>query len=124
MRTGVAIFAHGSVIESANESVRSVASQFAAVSGIDLVEPCFLELGQPDLAEAVKRLAGRGADRILVVPYFLTLGKHLQRDLPRIVADIAAAHPDVEIAVTPPLDGHPAMVEALVDRAREGLRKS
>jgi sirohydrochlorin ferrochelatase len=121
---GVAIFAHGSVIESANDSVRAVAAQFAAAAGIDLVEPCFLELGRPDLAEAVRRLAERGAARIVVIPYFLTLGKHLQRDLPRIVEAAARIHPGVDITVTPPLDGHPAMVEALLDRALEAVRKS
>ena len=124
MKTGIAIFAHGSVVESANESVRTVASAFAGASGFELVESSFLELGKPDLAEAVRRLVERGAGRIIVVPYFLTLGKHLQRDLPRIVESIAQAHAGIEIVVTPPLDGHPAMVEALMDRAREALRKS
>ena len=102
--------------------MRAVAAQFASASGIDLVEPSFLELGQPDLAGATARLIERGAERIVVVPYFLTLGKHLQRDLPRIADEISRIHPGVEIVVTPPLDGHPAMVEALVDRAREALR--
>ena len=41
-------------------------------------------------------------------------------DLPRIVADIARIHPGVEIRVTSPLDGHPAMAEALIERAKEG----
>jgi len=88
--------------------------------GFELVEAAFLDQGTPDLAEAVARLAARGASRILVVPYFLTLGLHLQRDLPRIVADIARIQPSVEIRVTRPLDGHPAMAQALIERAREG----
>ena len=119
MQTGIAIFAHGSAIESANESVRHVVQAFALAGGFDLVEPAFLELGQPDLPAAVERLIARGAGRIVVVPYFLTLGKHLQRDLPRIVAGISEAHNGIPIEVTPPLDGHPAMVAALLDRARE-----
>ena len=35
--------------------------------------------------EAVANLADRGVRQILVVPYFLTLGIHLQRDLPGMV---------------------------------------
>jgi len=54
-----------------------------------------------------------------VIPYFLTLGMHLQRDLPRLVEEIRAAHPGLEIQVTPPLDGHPALIDALLGRARE-----
>ena len=74
------------------------------------------------MADAVNRLAAAGASRILVVPYFLTLGLHLQRDLPKIVSDIARIQPGVEIRVTPPLDGHPAMEQALIERARDGER--
>ena len=122
MKTGIAIFAHGSSVESANESVRVVARRVASAGGFDLVEAAFLEQGKPDLAEAVARLAVNGATRVLVVPYFLTLGLHLQRDLPRIVADIARAQSGLEIRVTPPLDGHPAMANVLVERAREGDR--
>src|SRR5260221_3044668 len=119
MKTGIAIFAHGSSVASANDSVRAVAGRVARQGGFELVEAAFLEQGTPDLAEAVARLAERGASRILVVPYFLTLGLHLQRDLPRIVADIARIQPGVEIRVTSPLDGHPAMAQALIERARQ-----
>jgi sirohydrochlorin ferrochelatase len=120
LSTGIAIFAHGSSIASANEAVRAVADRVARQGGFQLVEAAFLEQASPDLAEAVARLAARGASRILVVPYFLTLGLHLQRDLPRIVADISSIQPGVEIRVTPPLDGHPAMEQALIERARDG----
>ncbi|MGH9672618.1 MAG: sirohydrochlorin chelatase [Bryobacteraceae bacterium] len=119
MKTAVVIFAHGSPIESANESVRAVARAVAAGAGFDIVEPAFLESGRPSLAEAVAGCAARGAGRVLIVPYFLTLGLHLQRDLPRMTAEIAASHPRLRIDVAPPLDGHPALVEALRDRARE-----
>jgi sirohydrochlorin ferrochelatase len=122
LKTGIVIFAHGSSVASANEAVRGVAELFARQGGFELVEPAFLEQGQPDLAGAVARVAARGATRVLVVPYFLTLGLHLQRDLPRIVADISRIQPGVEIRITPPLDGHPAMAEALIDRARDGVK--
>ena len=120
MKAGIVIFAHGSSVASANEAVRIVAESVARQGGFDLVEAAFLEQGSPDLAEAVGRLAGRGASKVLVVPYFLTLGLHLQRDLPRIVAEISRIQPGVELRVTPPLDGHPAMTQALIERARDG----
>jgi sirohydrochlorin ferrochelatase len=123
LRVGVAIFAHGSSVPSANDAVRAVADRVASLGGFELVEAAFLEGGSPDLAAAVRRLIDRGASRILVVPYFLTLGLHLQRDLPRIVAEISSIEPGVEIHVAPPLDGHPAMTQALIERAREGVER-
>ncbi len=119
--TGIAVFAHGSAIESANQAVHDVVAQFAQTGGFPLVEASFLELGHPSLGGAVAKLLERGATRVVVVPYFLTLGKHLQRDLPRIVSDISNIHPGVEITVAPPLDGHPMLAAILVERATEAL---
>jgi sirohydrochlorin ferrochelatase len=115
--TGFLVFAHGSRIESANEAVRTVAGQLATAGG-HIVEPAFLELGQPDLTGAVDRLAAHGVDRVVVLPYFLTLGTHMQRDLPVLVAEAARKHGNLEISVAAPLDGHPALVQVLLDRAQ------
>ncbi len=108
-------------MESANQAVRDVAARMAA-SGEHIVEPAFLELGQPDLAEAAARLARAGVSRIVVIPYFLTLGTHLQRDLPRLVEEAAKLlEGKIQMEITPPLDGHPALLEALLDRASHAL---
>jgi len=118
--TGFIVFGHGSRVESANQAVREVAERMAS-SGNYAVEPAFLELGQPDLAGAAERLISRGIERIVVIPYFLTLGTHLQRDLPCLVEDVARRHRNIPMSVTSPLDGHPALVEALLDRAESAL---
>ena len=120
--TGFVLFAHGSSVEAANEAVRTVAARFAP-SGDSIVEAAFLEQGQPDLAGGVARLVERGASRVVVIPYFLTLGIHLQRDLPRIVESVERSNPGVAIEVTPPLDGHPALLEILLERAGEALAR-
>jgi sirohydrochlorin ferrochelatase len=121
MTTAIILFAHGSRVESANQAVRQVAADFARAGGYPIVEPAFLELGQPDLPAAMASVVAQGARRVLVIPYFLTLGMHLERDLPRLIDGLAVAHHDVEISVTPPLSGHPALVEALLDRAQASL---
>jgi sirohydrochlorin ferrochelatase len=119
--TAIVIFAHGSSIESANESVRRIVEDVRRDGGFELVEPAFLEQGCPDLAGAVAAAVAKGAARVVVVPYFLTLGLHLQRDLPKIVKDLSRIHEGVEIRVASPLDGHPALGEILKERAREAL---
>ena len=120
-QTGLVIFAHGSSVASANAAVDAVAAETAKAGGY-LVEAGFLDPVHPTLDEAVAKLIARGASRILVLPYFLTLGLHLQRDLPRLVERVAQAHPGVEIRATPPLDGHEALIQILLDRAREALQ--
>ena len=120
VNSGIVIFAHGSSVPSANEAVRTVAQAAASAGNFAEVEVAFLE-AEPRLDEAVARLADRGVRRILVVPYFLTLGIHLQRDLPGMVDRIAQVHQNVEIRCTPPLDGHPALIQILLARVGKGL---
>ena len=119
--TGIAVFGHGSSVETANEAVRDFTAELGRRGGFPLIETSFLELGQPDLPEAVRRLVERGASRILVLPYFLTLGIHLKRDLPRIVSDLQLIYTGVRIEVADPMDGHPALLDVLLDRAGEVL---
>ncbi|HYA16948.1 MAG TPA: CbiX/SirB N-terminal domain-containing protein [Bryobacteraceae bacterium] len=117
MRTGIIVFGHGSSVESANEAVRVIARQAAEHGAWELYETAFLE-ASPVLGEAVAALVSRGAGEILVLPYFLTLGIHLQRDLPKLVEALAREH-GLSIRVTPPLDGHVHLSRILVERARE-----
>ncbi|MDX1979080.1 MAG: CbiX/SirB N-terminal domain-containing protein [Bryobacteraceae bacterium] len=119
MTTGIVLFAHGSSVESANESVRAVAASVAAEGGFPVVETAFLEMAEPTLVQAVERLVARQIGRIVVIPYFLTLGIHLRRDLPRIVEECMGRHPGVSIEVTEPLDGHPALRQIVLDRAKK-----
>lgn len=120
MKTGIIIFAHGSSVASANEAVRRVSAEAAATGGFALYETAFLDV-EPTLLNAASRLISQGADQVLVIPYFLTLGLHLQRDLPRMVREAELQHPGVSIRVAPPLDGHPALSQILADRVRETL---
>ena len=121
MSVGLVIFAHGSSIASANAAVAEVARATADAGGF-LVQVGFLDPVHPTLDEAVTSLVEQGASRVLILPYFLTLGLHLQRDLPVIVERIAKRHPGLDIRVTPPLDGHEGLVRILLDRTADALR--
>lgn len=120
MSTAYIVFSHGSSVESANEAVRSVAAAMARRGELN-VAAAFLESGKPDLAGAVQELVSADVSRIVVVPYFLTLGLHLQRDLPALIERARRAHPRIDFQVAAPLDGHPAMVDVLLARAREAV---
>jgi sirohydrochlorin ferrochelatase len=120
--TGLIVFAHGSRVESANEAVRKVAAELQRAGGFAAVEAAFLELGVPSLEGAADRLVKQGVDSIVVIPYFLTDGLHMERDLPPLMANISQRHNGLRIAATNTLDGHPGLVEALLDRALSGIR--
>lgn len=113
--TGIVVFGHGSSVESANDAVRAVAASAAREGNWRLYETAFLEC-EPKLGVAVAKLVEAGADDVLVLPYFLTLGIHLQRDLPKIVEELTQRF-GVGIRVAPPLDGHAGLAAILVHRA-------
>lgn len=114
---GLIVFAHGSRVEAANDSVRAVAREASLRAGIPLFRTAFLELAEPTLAGAVADLARKGVGRVLVTPYFLTMGRHLTEDLPRLLEAARADHPEVIVEASPPLDGHPDLAAILADRA-------
>lgn len=120
--TAIVVFAHGSSVEQANDGVRAMTAQVAVRGGFDLVETAFLECAQPDLPVAVARVVSSGATRVIVVPFFLTLGIHLRRDLPAIVDSLRELHPGVVIEVTQPLEGHPVLVDVMLGRAQDAMQ--
>ena len=117
--TGLILFAHGSPVPSANDAVHAVTLELGRRIGRE-VETAFLECSPPTMADAVAALVERGVTKIRVVPYFLTTGIHLKRDLPRIVEQLRPIYPSVSIEVAQPLDGHPALLDILVDRSEGG----
>ena len=118
--TGIVLFAHGSTVESANDGVRAIAEELARRTG-RIVETAFLECAPPTLADAVAKLSDSEVRRIVIVPYFLTMGIHLKRDLPRIAGELRNIYEGVSIEIGDPLDGHPGLIDILVDRSKEAL---
>jgi len=122
--TGILLFAHGSRVEEANAGVRELAQKVEAAGPYRYVRAAFLELGEPDLPQAVREAKAAGQRRIVIVPYFLTMGLHLRRDLPRLVAAAREASPGIEIEVGQPLEGHPLVPSLILARVQEVLDKT
>jgi sirohydrochlorin ferrochelatase len=91
----------------------------AEEAGLHLVEVAFLDCAQPDLLTSIGKLVQCGAGRVVVIPYFLTPGRHTTQDLPRIVEEAGRIYTGVRIDVTETLDGHPALGAILLQRARQ-----
>jgi sirohydrochlorin ferrochelatase len=117
--TALIVFAHGSPVAEANQGIAALARSVETAGVADFAMAAFLDCAEPTLGQAVDEAAGRGATRVIVMPYFLTTGLHLRRDLPRLVEEARARFPQVEVVVTGSLEGHPRMAEAIVDRVKE-----
>jgi sirohydrochlorin cobaltochelatase len=86
---GLLLAGHGTRDERGLAEFHDLARQVAAVAGNFLVEPCFLELAQPDIPAAIGRLVERGVGQIIVAPLMLFAAGHAKRDIPRAVEEAA-----------------------------------
>ena len=79
--------AHGSRIPEANDAVYEIAAMVKEMTGYEIVEVSFREQHQPNIQKGIDACVAKGAERILLVPYFLFIGAHVQEDLPEELAE-------------------------------------
>ena len=112
---------HGSRRSEANAVVGEVADLVRAELGEGaIVEPAHMELAAPSIAEAFDACVGAGAAEVVVVPYFLAPGRHARDDVPRLVGEAAAKHPEVRWRVAEVLGADPLMARLVLRRAAGG----
>jgi sirohydrochlorin ferrochelatase len=116
--TALLLIAHGSRNEDANADLRHVAAGLLA-RGFDMVEACYLEAATPNVDSGGARCVEQGASRVILVPYFLSAGVHVRRDLAAARDRLAARYPAVEFGLAEPLGRHPLLLDVVAERARE-----
>ncbi len=116
--TAIIIVDHGSRREASNNMLLAATQNFARQSEFAIVEPAHMELAQPDIMTAFRNCVNRGAERVIVFPYFLSPGRHWNEDIPALVEAAAAPFPSVEWLVTAPFGLHPGMSAIINDRIR------
>ncbi len=119
--TAILIMAHGSRITEANDAAREIATMVREMTGYDIVEVAFRELHQPDIQQGIDCCVEQGAERILLIPYFLFVGAHVLHDLPQELEEGMGRHPGVEMVMGPHLGVHRKLAEVVVERIAQGL---
>ncbi|ABB30719.2 cobalamin (vitamin B12) biosynthesis CbiX protein [Geobacter metallireducens RCH3] len=121
MKTAILLMAHGSRIAEANNAVREIAAMVKEMTGYDIVEVSFREQHLPNIQEGIDACVAKGARRVLLMPYFLFVGAHVQEDLPEEMAQARERYPKVEFAMGPHLGVHRKLAEVEVERIAEAL---
>lgn len=114
----ILIIDHGSQRNEANQMLHAAADVLQQMVGEDvLVRPAHMEIAEPSIAQGFAACADAGATEVIAFPYMLSPGKHVTRDIPRLVADAARAHPHVAFRVTEPFGVHEKLAELIALRA-------
>ena len=114
---GIILFAHGSRDAQWRAPIEAVAGHIRTRQPGTLVRCSYLELCAPTLTEAADELIGMGTQRIRIFPLFLGVGKHAREDLPLLVDQIRAMHPNVEVELMATAGENPALIALMADLA-------
>lgn len=112
---GMILFGHGARDARWKEPFTRLAGKLAASRGAaGPVDLAFLELMTPGLPEAIDTQAAQGCTAITVVPVFFGQGGHIRRDLPALIAQCQAAHPDLRIDCATAVGEDDGVLDAIV----------
>jgi sirohydrochlorin ferrochelatase len=123
-KTAILLMGHGSRVAAANEALHAIAAMVENGSGISIVEVAFREQHAPNIQKGIDACVARGAERVLLYPYFLYAGAHVLEDLPAEMTAAAQRYPDLEMALGEPLGVHPKLGEIVCERIGEAMARS
>jgi len=73
----------------------------------------FLECMEPSLPDAIAAMAQAGVTHINVIPVFLAVGSHVRKDLPLLLEQARAAHPQLCLTASAAIGEQTAIQEAI-----------
>jgi precorrin isomerase len=112
----VILLGHGSRLPGAGDDMAQVARRIREKTGHPLVKTCSMQMLGPTFADAFDQCVAGGAKRIIVIPYFLHAGVHMQQDIPALLREKADRHPEVEIILGKNLGYDERLVELVILR--------
>ena len=115
------LVAHGSRREESNLEVSSLSKKMLKFNSnqFDKVIPAFLEFASPSIPEAIEMCSKIGAKKVTILPYFLSAGVHINRDIPEEVNKASQNFPNLEIKVTSYFGSRDEIAELLMKTALE-----
>ncbi|MEK6655760.1 MAG: CbiX/SirB N-terminal domain-containing protein [Thermodesulfobacteriota bacterium] len=113
-KQAVILIGHGSRAAGADDDMERIAEGLRSARG-GIVELCRMSGRGTPFAEAFEKCMGQDAKEIIVIPYFLHFGVHLRQDIPEMLREAVAKHPEVRLVLGRHLGYDDALV-ALVER--------
>ena len=109
------LIAHGSRRVESNDSVVQTAEALGIDRNVDFdaVRWAFLEMAQPSIPEAIDQCVCEGALEIVVLPYFLSPGNHVTRDIPEVLSTKRSQYPSLTITCLDYFGSSPAISDWL-----------
>jgi sirohydrochlorin ferrochelatase len=120
--TALLLIAHGSRRPEANADLEHLAGVLRADGEYQHVQPAYLELCEPAIVAGGDLCVAAGAARVVLLPYFLSAGRHVTEDLAAARDELAGRHPGVTFLLAEPLGRHPLLAQVVTERARKAIQ--
>ena len=113
------LVAHGSRRQESNLEIESLSKKIAKIESkeFDKVMPAFLEFASPSIPEAIKKCSEIGAAKVTILPYFLSAGVHITRDIPNEISEASHNTPDLDIQIANYFGSRDEIAEILMKTA-------
>ena len=117
MSDALLVMVHGTPRPESNAEMFRVVEEVKSRGVYTMVRVGFMECNEPSIPDAIAHCIADGARSIVAVPYFLHTGTHVVDDLPTLLEEAKALHPEVEFTMGRYIGPSPRITEILAERA-------
>lgn len=122
MKKYVLLISHGSREKSANREFIQITRKYQARHPEWKIGYAFLELAKPSIPEVLEAIAAQ-SDKIIVLPYFLFVARHVKKDIPVILKIFQKKYPRVKVRLSKPLGSDSRLLDILDQRLDNIIKK-
>ncbi len=111
----ILIISHGSRSPKTKQEVAVLVNRLRQSLPGMIVDFAFLEIEPPSIPEGIDQCVAQGADEVVITLNFLNSGRHVNDDIPSIVAESQKKYPHIKISITNPVGQHPQIPNLFID---------
>ena len=113
------IIAHGSRRTASNQEIFDLIDNLTTKTAQYVtITAAFLELATPSISESIDTCVKSGATEVVVLPYFLSAGRHVSEDIEIALAPKREQYPQLTITIKPHIGAANGMAEMLLNLAK------
>jgi sirohydrochlorin ferrochelatase len=111
----VLLISHGSRLSKTKDEIVRLIFSLRPKTNIPIFEYAFLEIESPSIPEGIDLCVEKGATEIIVLLNFLNAGRHVDKDIPRIINESRKKYSNVKIRMSRPVGQHEGMEDLFID---------
>ncbi|WP_051663259.1 sirohydrochlorin chelatase [Alicyclobacillus macrosporangiidus] len=122
MSERVLLIGHGSRDDEGDRAFLAFARRVQAAYPKRRLEPCFLELAEPDVPTGLAACVEAGASRVIALPLILLAASHVKLEIPELLDHARLRHPGLSIDYGRNIGMHERVLDLLVDQYQAAAR--